>query len=341
MESTTNTERLLDSGDTSYTWSGLTNGNSYSFTMTPVTIDSNAQMWDGVAVSLNDQVPFTVPDAPTGLQTVASDSSVTLSWVAPPDNGRTIIGHKILVTSTSPPIRTYHVNSDISQTIYNLVNGTSYTIKVQARNEAGYGDWSSTVTATPFTAPTEPLNFNATGGDTQITATWSPPQNNGGYPITQYVISATDEFGSSSSTTVIEALGDGSFSKVLTDMVNGVSYTLKVKSFTDVAQSSWTPAESVIPFGQPVVSSVVASGQTLTAVVAPNGRKIIEYHALAIDSDPSPSDVFYIEQAVSDETYSGTVTYTIPFALSGDISKYLFFVSTEQGNSAVSTNSAD
>ena len=90
-------------------------------------------------------------------------------------------------------------------------------------------------------------------------------------------------------------------------MVNGVSYTLKVKAVTDVAQSSWTPEETVIPFGQPIVTSIVPSGQTLTVVVSPNGRKIIEYHALALDSDPSPDDAFFIEQTVSDETYSGTV----------------------------------
>lgn len=341
LESTTNTEQSLDSGDTSYTWSGLTNGDSYSFTMTPVTIDSNAQMWDGVAMSLNDQVPFTVPDAPTGLQAVASDSSVTLSWVTPSDNGRTITGHKILVTSTNSSKIDY-ANADSSQTVYNLVNGTSYTFQVQAQNAGGYGQSSTTVSAIPFMSPSEPLNFNIAPGDTQITATWSPPQNNGGYPITQYVISATDEFNSTSSTTVLasDALVDGSFSKVLIDMVNGVSYSLKIKAVTNVAQSLWTPDQLVIPFGHPTVNSVSINGQSLTAVVSPNGRKIIEYHALAIDSDPSPDDVFYVEQAVLDETYSGSVTYSIPFALSGNISKYLFFVSTEQGNSAVSTNFA-
>ena len=340
LESTTNTEQMLDSGDTSYIWSGLTNGVSYSFTLTPVTIDENAETWDGIAVSLTDQVPFTIPDPPTNLTAIASNQSVTLSWDAPSDNGRAITGYKILITSTSPPVRTYYVNSDLSQTIYGLTNGTTYTFKVSALNEAGYSNYSTTVSAIPFTAPSEPLNFNATAGDTQVTATWSPSQNNGGYSITQYVISATDEFGTSSNTIVLvsDALADGSYSQVLSDMVNGVSYTIKVKAVTDVAQSSWTPDEIVIPFGQPVVSSVVASGQTLTAVVSPNGRKIIEYHALALDSDPSPDDAFFIEQAVSDETYSGTVTYSIPFQLSGNISKYLFFVTTEQGNSAVSTN---
>jgi hypothetical protein len=344
MDTTGNNSANLNASRTSYVWDSgnFINGSSYNFSLTPVTIDGNGVRWNGQAVYFNNQIPYTVPDAPTNLQAVASNQSVTLSWVAPPDNGRSITGYKVSYTFAGiTSINDY--NAELSQTIYTLTNGTSYSFKVQALNEAGYGDWSDEVSAIPFTPPSEPLNFSVVAGDTQITASWSPSQNTGGYAITQYAISSTDEFGSSSSTTVLASealLGDGSFSKVLSDMVNGVSYTLKVKAVTDVAQSEWTPVETVIPFGQPIVNSVVASGKTLTAVVAPNGRKIIEYHALAIDSDPSPDDVFFIEQAVDDDTYSGTVTYSIPFALSGDISKYLFFVSTEQGNSAVNTNFA-
>jgi large repetitive protein len=192
LESTTNTEQMLDSGDTSYIWSGLTNGVSYSFTLTPVTIDENAQMWDGVGVSLSDQIPYTIPEPPTNLTALASNQSITVSWDAPYDNGRAITGYKVQLsyqaalgtTSFTPP----PYNADLSQTIYGLTNGTTYTVKVSAKNGAGYSDYSTTISAIPFAAPSEPLNFNATAGDTQITATWSASQNDGGYSITQYVI---------------------------------------------------------------------------------------------------------------------------------------------------------
>ena len=193
VESITNTEQVISSGDTSYVWTGLSNDTAYSFTMTPVTIDGYGDFWDGVAVSLSNQIPFAVPDAPSGLQGVSSNQSVTLSWVRPPDNGRSITSYKVIGTSDGFSGE-YNYNADLSQTIYNLVNGVTYTFKVQALNEAGYSQFSETVSAIPFTAPSEPLNFNATAGDTQITATWSPSQNNGSYSITQYVISNTDEF---------------------------------------------------------------------------------------------------------------------------------------------------
>jgi hypothetical protein len=42
-------------------------------------------------------------------------------------------------------------------------------------------------------------------------------------------------------------LGDGSFSKVLSDMVNGVSYTLKVYAVTETAVSDWTDVRTATP----------------------------------------------------------------------------------------------
>jgi hypothetical protein len=333
-------ELLLSTGESvvvgdavsTHTFSGLTNGIAYQLTIIAKTKDSTNVIWESFYSFTDPAFPFTIPTIPTNINTAVSNGSMTVSWDFPISNGgRDISKYEIKVfnveQSESYIIETFNLSAQVP----GLTNGIPYTVEVRARNEAGFSPSSSGIIATPFSAPSPPLNFQANPIDSSVSCQWNPPADTGGFSITEYIVSFVDEFGTSTTEGSIT-----SFTEVFADLINGRAYSFRIKAVTSMANGTWSPTVTVIPFGNPIVNSVVASSKTLTASVSPNGRNILNYHALALDADPSSGETIFKELTVNDLTYQGTVSYTINFNnFSGDIAKYLFFVTTAQGSSIV------
>ncbi len=175
------------SGTTSpITVPGLTNGDSYTFTVRA----TNAAGSSTPSSPSNAVTPSTVPGAPTDVAATAGNAQATVSWTAPSsDGGAPITGYA--VTST-PGGRTCTVNA-LTCTVTGLVNGTAYTFTVTATSSRGTGAASQPSTAvTPSTVPGQPRDVRSTGGDQQATVIWTAPASDGGSPITSYVVTAVD-----------------------------------------------------------------------------------------------------------------------------------------------------
>lgn len=125
---------------TSTTITGLTNGVSYTFTVTA----TNA-VGTGPPSPASDAVTPaapTAPAAPSGVAATAGNASATVTWTAPGNGGSPItsytvtasLGGAIQSTTTvtgSPPATT--------TTVGGLANGSSYTFTVSATNAVGTG----------------------------------------------------------------------------------------------------------------------------------------------------------------------------------------------------------
>ena len=164
---------------TSYTIPGLTNGTEYTVRV----IATRTGAIDGPPSAEVTGTPFTTPGAPLHLSGVPGDEQVTLTWDAPSsDGGSAIIRYEYAIDDSGTWI---DAGLDLEETVPGLTNGQRYTVAVRAVNAAGAGPATS-VTATPFTAPSVPESLTATAGDGEVVLEWTEPADDGGSPVTGY-----------------------------------------------------------------------------------------------------------------------------------------------------------
>ena len=124
-------------GATSANVTLLTNGTSYTFTVTA----TNTNGTGGPSTPPSAAVtPSNPPDPPTNVTAVPGNGSATVSWSAPANNGgNTITGY----TVTSSGGQTATTTGATSANVTLLTNGTSYTFTVRATNSVGPGPASA------------------------------------------------------------------------------------------------------------------------------------------------------------------------------------------------------
>ena len=153
---------------TSCTVTGLTNGDTYTFTVVATNSAGSSigsMSSSPVTPAAPDPDP-TVPSAPTAVTGVAGNEQVSVSWTAPTNTGGSAItGYTVTAT---PGGATCSTTGATSCTVTGLTNGTAYTFTVTATNGVGTGaasnassavtpgDPSPTPEPTPDPAPQEP-----------------------------------------------------------------------------------------------------------------------------------------------------------------------------------------
>ena len=203
----------------SYTVTGLTNGQFYTFRVRAVN-----RVGAGLASSSQSATPTSTvvaPDAPFGLSATPGNRQVMLSWVQP--SGGAALTHyeyeqdgSVTWTSTG--------GTAPSHTVTGLTNGQPYTFKVRAVNSAGQSAATNSRSATPTTTePEAPESLRFTPGDQQVTLRWRAPTNDGGEPILRY------EYDQDGSGTWISTDGTAT-SHTVTGLNNGQTYTFRVRA---------------------------------------------------------------------------------------------------------------
>ena len=242
---------LFTSSTTSVNITGLTNGNSYTFTVYALNaVGKSVVSSPSAAVTPSAPSTATVPGSPTNVVATAGNSSATVTWTAPANNGgSSITYYEITYSGYSGGVIT---STSTNATITGLTNGTSYTFKVLAKNASGTGNYSSDSNAvTPSapsttTVPGSPTNVVATAGDSSATVTWTAPANNGGSPITGYKITYSGNSGIPINITSTTA--------TVTGLTNGASYTFIVAATNAIGTGSFSSnSNTIIPESIPIV----------------------------------------------------------------------------------------
>lgn len=120
---------------TSYTATGLTRGNTYTFQIAAVNAIGTSS-----TVSFLATVAPDVPDAPSAPTTAASGQQVTVDWVAPDDNGAQIQTYVVTLYREGAVVETANNVAGALDT-YDFIVATSgnYQATVAARNVVGLG----------------------------------------------------------------------------------------------------------------------------------------------------------------------------------------------------------
>ena len=244
---------------------GLTNGTGYTFAVVAV----NAVGASASSSSSSRATPATTPGIPTAVSASAGSTQASISWTAPASTGGASISS---YTVTAQPGGQTCSSSLTSCTVSGLTNGTEYSFTVAATNAIGTGTASAPSNqVTPGTFPGAPTGVTGTYGNTQARVTWTPPASNGGYRITQYVVTASP--GSQRCTYTVATPETDACN--VTGLTNGMSYT-----FSAVATNS---------LGTSISSASSAAVTPATTPTAPTNVQAAPAHSQATVSWALPS----------------------------------------------------
>ena len=238
---------------------GLTNGTAYTFTVRATNVVGNS----AASAPSSPVVPANVPGMPTAVVAIAGAGQASVAFSPPSDDGGSpITGYTI----TSSPGGVTATCTTSPCVITGLTNGTAYTFTVYATNPVGSSAESAASAAvTPVAVPGAPTAVTATAGAGQAAVAFTAPVDDGGSPITGYLVTAAP--GGLTATCATSPC-------TVTGLTNGASYTFTVQAINAVGDSAAsTPTAAVTPATLPgaptAVSATEGSGQADVSFTAP------------------------------------------------------------------------
>ena len=263
------------------------------------------------AVSNVDVLP-TVPTAPV-LTARPTDGGIVLTWDPPVDGGAPITSYEVqsdapgsvwapLDTTTAPNQWNSYT---VTGTVTGLTNGNSYTYRVRDSNSVGWSDPSDWVTSIAAAAPGAPTGLQAVAGDFSATLSWTAPTDDGGSPITGYVVS--DMWGQTWSTTDTSLVADW--------LQDGVTYTFTVHAVNASgagAESDPAYATPNPPVVRPTLPATANQPQIGTLPRQPGGwAYLVDDNGWWVDTVTVPDQGTYsLDETTGDVTFTPVLGFT-------------------------------
>lgn len=283
----------------------------------------------------NDTLPpsiltAAIPAKPTAPSVTASSAKSTVSWTAV--SGAT--SYNVYYSTTSGVTTTTGAkitNAAAPQAITGLSDGTPYFFVVTAVNTSGESVVSDEVSATPLA---KPAGIGASGGDGQVTVSWSTVTG-----ATSYTIYYGTAAGVTTSTgTKVTAVANP---QMVTGLTNGIPYYFVVTAGNTGGESSVSSEKTATPAATPqppasptgrVVTSTVAGQIAVTWNTVPGATSYNVYH-LQSSSVPTKAQVL-----ASTPSTSATNSITVTSLTSGATYYVLITAVNAAGESGTQTN---
>jgi hypothetical protein len=192
-----------------------------------------------------------VPDIVAGISVTPGTGSAAITWDEPEANSSAITGYRVQIDDGSG-FETVRDTADTTRSFdaSDLTGGALTRVRIAARNSDGLGAYSVPVEFVPLvpaSVPGQPTGVSVSIGDGEAEATWNPPADNGGAPITDYVLELSEDGGATWSTV---ADGAGSATTALLEgLTNGTRYRLRVSAVNEAGQGQVSQAADFTPQG--------------------------------------------------------------------------------------------
>jgi hypothetical protein len=191
--------------------------------------------------------------------------------------------------------------------------------------------------ATPPTVPGVPSLDPATAGDAEVSLTWSPPLDDGGASITDYVVYRSESSGTE------EALAPSGGALTYTDLTvtNGTTYYYKVAAVNGVGTGGQSNEVSATPSAAPPPTVDPPGAPTLDSATAGDSQVTLAWTAPADDGGASITNYQVLRSATSSDevvvaTVDNVMTYTDLGLSNGQTYYYRVAAVNSAGQGAVS-----
>ena len=219
------------------------------------------------------------PGKPHNVQALPQSNQIQISWTAPLNSGTSpITGYKAKATAGSSVVSCATTGST-SCTVIGVQPGTTYSVKVKAKNLSGSGDWSTALSVLAG-APFPPTGVIATPGVSSASVKFTPPAVDNA-SITSYTVTANPGGLTCVSATSLPCTVSG--------LTNGTAYTFTATATNPYGTSiASTPSAAVTPQplpGAPTGASAVAGNTTALVswtAPAPTGAPVTGYKATSL-----------------------------------------------------------
>ncbi|CAF3878648.1 unnamed protein product, partial [Adineta steineri] len=202
--------------------------------------------------------PYTRPDKPEGplLTKIVSSNSIECSWQPPlHDGGTTLTGYSIQRRDISRPIwvTAGHVSGDICRfTIKDLPEEGSYVIQIFSENSEGQSLEPLALEqpvklSRKIDVPEPPAKLDVIAkSDSSITLQWESSRNDGGSPLTEYLLEMREKKGKNTEWVQVQILPPIATSFRVTKLDENLYYNFRIKSANAIGYSEPKALEKAV-----------------------------------------------------------------------------------------------
>ena len=210
----------------------------------------------------------TFPQAPTISSVTPGNQSLSVAFLNPAgDGGAPIFNYEYSTNNGGTWVALDPQSTTSPIVIAGLTNGTTYTVRIRARNSVDAGTPSGSSTGTPAaTAPGAPTITLITPADESLSVAFSAPENDGGSTITNYQYSTNN-----GATWVLRDPSAVTSPLIIDSLTNGTAYQVRIRAVNNSgagAQSAMVPGTPALP-APPAATSSPPPAVTPLATVLP------------------------------------------------------------------------
>lgn len=251
--------QAVGAGQTTYTWTGLTNGTTYAFSLVAVKILKSTGKIAKSDPTSQSAKPAGPPGAPPSVTAARDDSArngdVRVSWAASDPNGDPITDYQVRVIDNASATCAVNV-SGRNAVCTGLTRGASVQVGVKGVNRSGVGGADvagaerPSGPVVPAAKPGKPEITGIQGQGSTATLTWTQPDN-GGVPITNFRIYRNGTF--------LQNVGAATSATVDTPVPGNYTFTVDATNAANYTSDQSSQSRPVKGQGVPTISFSAAN----------------------------------------------------------------------------------